>query len=104
MHTNMPTSYDTAGETNIESVRKAAGGAVRKWGLRVGVGVVALLALDHSWFTIDQTELGNVRRFGTVLYPRDKPLGPGLHFKMPFIDTADKMALLNSEWVRRCAG
>ncbi|HJW29406.1 MAG TPA: SPFH domain-containing protein, partial [Saprospiraceae bacterium] len=32
-----------------------------------------------------------VRRFGTVLYPPDKPLEPGLHFKLPFIDTADKL-------------
>jgi len=45
----------------------------------------------NSFFIIDQTELGNVRRFGTVLYPRDKPLTPGIHFKIPFIDQADKV-------------
>ena len=50
-----------------------------------------MLALNASWFTIDQTELGNVRRFGTVLYPKDKPVGPGLHLKAPFIDTVDKI-------------
>jgi modulator of FtsH protease HflC len=53
--------------------------------------VVGLLAADGSVFRVDQTELANVRRFGTVLYPRSEPLGPGLHFKLPFIDTADTL-------------
>ena len=54
--------------------------------------VLVFLAMN-SFFTIDQTELGNVRRFGTVLYPRDQPLRPGIHFKMPFIDQADKVGV-----------
>ena len=53
--------------------------------------VLALWLADGSVFRIDQTELGNVRRFGTVLYPRGEPLGPGLHFKLPLIDTADTL-------------
>jgi membrane protease subunit HflC len=58
----------------------------------IGVGALAAVAaIDGSFFTIDQTELGNVRRFGTVLYPPDKPLEPGLHFKLPFVDTVDKL-------------
>ena len=59
----------------------------------VPILILALLVFlaMNSFFIIDQTELGNVRRFGTVLYPRDKPLLPGIHFKMPFIDEADKV-------------
>lgn len=49
------------------------------------VGVV--IVLFGSWFTIDQTEMGNVRRFGTKVY--EQPLGPGLHFKLPIVDTVD---------------
>jgi modulator of FtsH protease HflC len=56
----------------------------------VGVAV-AVYALSNSFFSIDQTELGNVRRFGVVLYPKNQPLGPGLHFKLPFIDKVDKI-------------
>ncbi|MBV9552381.1 MAG: hypothetical protein JO032_06265 [Alphaproteobacteria bacterium] len=61
---------------------------------RVVVAIVialALILLDGSVFRVDQTELANVRRFGTVVYPRTDPLSPGLHFKLPLIDTADKM-------------
>ena len=61
---------------------------------RIGVALLALfvfLLLNGSMFRVDQTELANVRRFGTVLHPRADPLGPGLHFKLPFVDTADRM-------------
>jgi modulator of FtsH protease HflC len=85
------TNIVTSSGSGTESVRDSVGGALRTWALRAGVGAVALLALNASWFTIDQTELGNVRRFGTVLYPKDKPVGPGLHLKAPFIDTVDKI-------------
>ena len=53
--------------------------------------VLAFLAVQGSVYRVDQTELANVRRFGTVLYPRSDPVGPGLHFKLPFVDTADKL-------------
>jgi len=57
--------------------------------LVIGLAVLVFIAVN-SFFIIDQTELGNVRRFGTVVYPRDKPLLPGIHFKLPFIDQADR--------------
>lgn len=56
----------------------------------VVLAILAFLAAN-SFFTIDQSELGNVRRFGTVLYPREQPLRPGIHFKLPFVDVADKI-------------
>jgi membrane protease subunit HflC len=60
-----------------------------KWGMFAVVALLALMTLFNAVFTIDQTEFGNVRRFGTVLYPKEQPLEPGLHFKLPFIDTVD---------------
>ena len=61
--------------------------------LPVAILVALVFLVMNSFFTIDQTELGNVRRFGTVLYPREQPLRPGIHFKMPFIDKADKVSV-----------
>jgi modulator of FtsH protease HflC len=55
-----------------------------------GLGlVVGFTLIGGSFFTIDQTEMGNVRRFGTKVY--DQPLAPGLHFKLPLIDTVDRL-------------
>ncbi|WP_417911287.1 SPFH domain-containing protein [Candidatus Electronema sp. PJ] len=45
--------------------------------------------LNDFWFKVEPTERGNVRRFGVVQYA--KPLQPGLHFKLPLIDNADKL-------------
>jgi|HubBroStandDraft_1064217.scaffolds.fasta_scaffold20883_3 modulator of FtsH protease HflC len=61
----------------------------RGWLLRLVVALGVLILLTSTWFTIDQTEMGNIRRLGTKVY--DQPLGPGLHFKFPLIDTADKL-------------
>jgi modulator of FtsH protease HflC len=59
---------------------------------RVALGIGAATAIVLVWgsfFYVDQTELANVRRFGTALYPPGQPLEPGLHFKLPLVDTAD---------------
>ncbi len=50
---------------------------------------VAGLTANSTMFVIQQTERGNVRRLGVAQY--ETPLQPGLHFKAPFIDTADKL-------------
>jgi len=73
------------------SAKDFAGRIVRQWGLRAGVALVALVTIRSSMFNIDQTELGFVRRFGTVVGDTTKPLEPGLHFKIPFVETADKI-------------
>jgi membrane protease subunit HflC len=49
--------------------------------------IVTAVVVLGSWFTIDQTDMGNIRRFGSKVY--DQPLGPGLHFKFPLIDKVD---------------
>ena len=63
----------------------------RRWIFPFLILALLALALFDSFFTIDQTELGNVRRFGTVVYPQNQPLGPGLHFKLPFVDKVDRL-------------
>src|SRR6201993_2664788 len=54
----------------------------------VAVILVALFAVD-SYFVVEPTEMAGVRRLGQVV--TTKPLGPGLHYKLPFIDKVDRL-------------
>jgi len=54
----------------------------------VAVILIALFAVD-SYFVVEPTEMAGVRRLGQVI--TKQPLGPGLHFKVPFIDTVDRI-------------
>lgn len=49
--------------------------------------LLAFFLSSGSWFKIEPSERGNVRRFGVVQHAA--PLKPGLHFKLPLIDVAD---------------
>ena len=51
-------------------------------------GVVAYLASD-SYFIVQPDQMAGVRRLGTVQSAEAVP--PGLHFKLPFVDQADKL-------------
>lgn len=52
------------------------------------VGLVVVAGLIYSSaYTVDPTEMAGVRRLGTVV--STQPVGPGLHFKLPLIDTVD---------------
>jgi membrane protease subunit HflC len=53
-------------------------------------GLAILVALAASSFVIvDPTEMAGKRRLGQVVV--DKPLGPGLHFKLPLIESIDTL-------------
>ena len=54
----------------------------------VVVVVIAIFVLD-SYFVVEPTEMAGVRRLGQVI--TKEPLGPGLHFKSPFIDQVDRL-------------
>ncbi|MEG6550532.1 protease modulator HflC [Desulfocurvibacter africanus] len=47
------------------------------------IGFLALIALVQSMFMVDQTERAIVLELGKPV--GDKPLDPGLHFKLPFV-------------------
>lgn len=57
--------------------------------------VVAIAAVwmivSHSYFTVPQTHVAFITRFGQVVNPT-QPLGPGLHFKIPFVDGYDSLS------------
>jgi membrane protease subunit HflC len=61
-----------------------------KWKWIVIIGG-SLLLMNGAFYTIDQTELGNVRRFGHGVYPSTQPVAPGIHFKWPMIDEVDRI-------------
>jgi len=51
--------------------------------------IVALAAIYSAAYVVDPTNMAGVRRLGTVV--TTEPIGPGLHFKVPFIDTVDQL-------------
>lgn len=62
-----------------------------KW-INIGLaGLFAAVAGANSFYTVDPSEVANIRRLGNVVY--DTPVGSGTHFKLPFIDTVDKAQL-----------
>lgn len=65
---------------------------VRIWGLVVAAAAAALVALmivGGSWYTIDEGERGVILRTGAII----GTAGPGLHFKIPLIDTVAKISV-----------
>lgn len=59
----------------------------RAWAVGCLVAVVAATAALGSFYTVQPTEMAGVRRFGTVVTA--EPVGPGLHMKLPWVDTVD---------------
>jgi regulator of protease activity HflC (stomatin/prohibitin superfamily) len=57
----------------------------------VAVAIVALLTLFGSWYTVDQGERAVVLRLGATVGED----GPGLHFKLPWINTVHKITVQN---------
>ena len=58
----------------------------RTLGLLAGAALIAFAAYN-SFFTVNPTERAGVRIFGTVV--SEKPVGPGLHFRAPFVSRVD---------------
>ena len=72
----MPT-YDP--EDVVAALRKRATALGSKTIALIVGGVVLLLFVATSWFTVQPEETGIIQRFGAV----NRTVGPGLHFKFP---------------------
>ena len=60
--------------------------------LALGVAAfLVLLVLSGTTFIVSQTDLAFVTQFGRVVNPAAGPVGPGLHFKLPLIQQADRL-------------
>lgn len=64
-------------------------GDVKKIARRSVAGVFLAVAGFSSFYTVDQTDMANVRRMGHVV--STEPVGSGLHFKLPFVDKVDHL-------------
>ncbi|MBF8270212.1 MAG: prohibitin family protein [Gammaproteobacteria bacterium] len=54
---------------------------------------VAIIIMFGSWYTIDQTERGVITRNGAISGTAE----PGLHFKIPIIDSVNKISMQTSK-------
>ena len=70
-------NYEPVDIVEYLRIRAAALGN-RRLGIII-VGVLLLLFLGSTWFTVQPEETGIVQRFGAV----ERTVGPGLHFKFP---------------------
>ena len=69
------------------SVAPKSGAISGRHALFAGVGALLALAAYNSFYTVNPTERAGVRIFGTVV--TDRPMGPGLHIKAPFVSRVD---------------
>ncbi len=53
----------------------------------IGMIILAIIVLSDCFYVIPPTEMAGVTRLGVVVVR--EPVGPGAHFKLPFIETVD---------------
>lgn len=54
----------------------------------LGLAALLVYGVSQSFFTVNPTERAMVRMLGKV--QSEKPLGPGLHFRVPFVTNVDR--------------
>ena len=72
---------------------------VKKAGKIVGltaIGAVAIGLVFGSFYTVQPTEMAGLRMFGKVEVTQ--PVGPGLHFKVPFLESVDTLQTSQSTY------
>jgi regulator of protease activity HflC (stomatin/prohibitin superfamily) len=74
------------GHTTPTGPRRA--GLIKLAAVLIGFGVVLILVAG-AFVIVEPTEMAGKRRLGQVVV--DRPLGPGLHFKLPLLDQIDKL-------------
>ena len=65
--------------------------SVFRLGLGMLGGLVVAYVVFASWYTVDQSERAVVLRFGQLV----GEAGPGLHFKLPWVDTVSMITVQN---------
>ncbi len=77
-----------SGQDPFDEVFKKGQELFRRFMPTRGIGmiiviVLGLLVLSQSFYTVQPAEMGLVKRFGDVV----RTEGPGLNFKIPFVET-----------------
>ena len=82
----MPKNYDIAFDGPFSRINRWFSARNVGIGSAIGLMLVAMIAYG-GWFTINQGERGLVLRWGEVVSKAE----PGFHFKVPFMDSVEKM-------------
>ena len=61
---------------------------VVKWTIYGILGFIAIITIFSSFYTVKSTERGVLSTFGKI---QDRAVSDGLHFKLPFIQTVQKV-------------
>src|SRR5262249_15540846 len=65
-----------------------------------GLGLVSALALlNGTWFTVEPSHVAYLVRWNQVVTPHDKPIGPGLHVKLPIAEHVDSISVATDSFV-----
>ena len=64
--------------------------------ISIGLGLLVLVMLGSSLYTVSEIDQAIITRFGQPV--GDPVIEPGLHIKVPFIDTANKFEKRFLEW------
>ncbi|WP_243358930.1 SPFH domain-containing protein [Fundidesulfovibrio terrae] len=75
--------------SNLSPLSRMPNLSFRKLGYALVLGGI-LLVLSKSFYIVDPTEVAMVRRLGEV---QPGLMKPGIHFKVPFLDTVDFLAV-----------
>jgi regulator of protease activity HflC (stomatin/prohibitin superfamily) len=74
----------------------AAGlGLARRSGLVAIVAIIAIVVFSSSWFVVPPANVAFTRWLGGTVMQR-QPLGPGLHLKVPFMESVDQLQVSQS--------
>src|SRR5262245_40895709 len=65
----------------------------RRMLLLAASAIAIAIVANRSWFPVRQNEVAYVTRFGKVVNSQTGPLQPGLHFKLPLVDEADRISV-----------
>lgn len=73
----------------------AAPAWARRSGLVAVIAILAIIVLSSSWFVVPPANVAFTRWLGGTVMQRE-PLGPGMHLKMPFMETVDQLQVSQS--------
>jgi modulator of FtsH protease HflC len=65
-----------------------------------GLGLAtALVLMRGTWYTVEPTHVAYLVRWNEVVTPHDKPIGPGLHVKLPLVERVDSISIATDSFM-----
>lgn len=76
-------------EADDAAAQKRMVKSIAKWGLLGTASLLGLCTVLGGFYTVAPSEMAGLRLFNKVEVT--KPIGPGLHFKLPWVESVDKL-------------